>query len=30
MSNLQTVFGEAAPNDNNTPLPLLVAKREDW
>jgi hypothetical protein len=27
MTDLPTVFGEASPNDNDTPLPLLVAKR---
>jgi hypothetical protein len=27
MTDLPTVFGEALPEDNDTPLPLLVAKR---
>jgi hypothetical protein len=27
MTDLPTVFGEASPDDNDTPLPLLVAKR---
>jgi hypothetical protein len=27
MTDLPTVFGEASPSDNDTPLPLLVAKR---